>query len=136
MTSTQLNLIAPLATPLPPPREGDVLTNAQWRTLLAIADTVIPAVEVSSHPSLSSLSLSSAEYSTAIDAIRTRLPTNAPAELAERYFQETASSIPAFQDLVRRTLSDFLHEEARKGIRVILSALECDHIFVKQQPIR
>lgn len=124
MTSTQLNLIAPLDAPLPPPLEGEVFTAAQWITLMAIADTVIPAIEVSSAPSKSRLCVQASEYMNAISAVKRGVAAEADDQLPQAYLQENASSVPGFQELLRRTLGDFVREDARKGIRVILSALE------------
>ncbi|KAL9130568.1 MAG: hypothetical protein Q9217_001281 [Psora testacea] len=124
MPTTPLNLIIPFETPLPPPREGGVLTDAQWTTLMAIADTIIPSIEVSSEPLLSSLSLPASVYTTAIETVKKCVPPQTGPEVPTQYFQETASSIPAFRALLHRTLSDFLREDVRKGIRVILSALD------------
>ncbi|KAL9102395.1 MAG: hypothetical protein Q9163_002461 [Psora crenata] len=129
MTTTQLNLIAPLESPLPPPREGEVLTDSQWTTLMAIADTIVPSIEAASSsssegPLPNSLTVPPSEYAGAVEAVKRRLLLQTDPELPARYFQETASSIPAFRALLQRTLRDFLREEARKGIRVILSALD------------
>lgn len=124
MTSTQLNLIAPLDAPLPPPADGEVLTAAQWRTLMAIADTVIPAIEVSSTPSNSRLCVQASAYANAIDKVRKGVNAEAQDDLPQRYLQENASSVPAFQETLRRLLGECVREEARKGVRVILSALE------------
>lgn len=124
MTSTQLNLIAPLATPLPPPSKGEVLTESQWTTLMAIADTVIPSIEVSSDFSRASLSLPASEYSTAIEKIESRLPSTTDAGVPQQYLRESASSISGFQVQLRRQLADYVPQNARRAIGVILSALE------------
>ena len=124
MTSTQLNLIAPLNTPLPPPPEGEPLTESQWTTLMAIADTVIPMIEVSSATSSKSLCLQASDYATAVEAIKRRVPSGASGELAQSYLRENASAVPGFRELLRRTIGDYIREDAKKGIRVILSALE------------
>ena len=126
MTSTQLNLITPLDAPLPSPPEGEVLTKSQWITLLAIADTIIPSIDMPTSASPHKLCLQKGEYTAAIHTLgkKTSTPRSTNLELPERYLQERASSIPEFRQLLRRTLGDFVREDARKGIRVILSALE------------
>lgn len=124
MTSTQLNIIAPLDAPLPPPSDGEVLTAAQWITLMAIADTIIPAVEVSSTTSNSGLCVQAAEYTNAISIAKMGMTAEADDNLPQAYLHESASSVPAFKELLRRILGDFVREDARKGIRVLLSALE------------
>lgn len=124
MTTTQLKLIAPLDTPLPPPPEGEALSESQWATLMAIADTVIPTIEVSSTPSTRNLCIQASDYATAVAAINKRVPSGTVEEMPQSYLRENASSIPGFKELLRRTIGDYMREDAKKGIRVILSALE------------
>jgi len=124
MTSTELNLLSPLDCPLPPPPEGEVLTAAQWRTLMAIADAVIPSIEVSSTPSTRKLAIQTSEYASAIERIQHLISVPAPTETAQRLLQENASSTPGFKESIHRQLGHYLREDAVKGIRVILSALE------------
>ena len=124
MTSTQLNLIAPLDTPLPPSPDGQILTESQWTTLMAIADAVIPSIEVSSTLSNRSLCLAPSEYASTVQTISQRLPAEAGPNLTQRFLQENASSVPGFRELLQRILADYVREDARKGIRVILSVLE------------
>lgn len=124
MTSTQLKIIAPLDAPLPPPPGGEVLTESQWTTLMAIADAVIPSIDVSSTLSNSSLCLAPSEYASAVETITQRLPAQTPPNLTQRFLQENASSVPGFRELLHRILGDYMRQDARKGIRVILSALE------------
>ena len=124
MTSAELDIFAPLDAPLPPVPEGEVLTAAQWRTLMAIADAVIPAIEVSTIPSHDKLSIQASEYINAIDQIKKLTPPSADGKAAERYLSESASSNPGFRDSLHRQLGQYVREDALKGIRVILSALE------------
>ena len=124
MTSTELNLLAPLDSPLPPPPEGEVLTASQWTTLMAIADTIIPSIVVSSTPSLNKLSVPASEYTTAISQLKKTIPADADADAPHKYLQENASSTPGFQETLHRQLAQYVRQDALKGIRVILSALE------------
>ena len=124
MTSTQLNLIAPLDVPLPPPPEGEPLTESQWTTLMAVADTVIARIEVSSTISMNGLSLPASDYARAVEDLKQRLPSGSKDQLLQSYLRENASSVPAFRDLLRRTIADYVNEDSKKAIRVILSALE------------
>ena len=109
MTSLQMSLIAPLASPLPPPPEGDVLTPSQWTTLMAIGDTVIPALE-----------LSPANFS----KLKATLPSGADTVLASTYLIEQASTTPGLKDLIHRTINKFIRQDAQKGMSVILTALK------------
>ena len=124
MTSTQLNLIAPLDTPLPPLPDGQVFTESQWTTLMAIADTVISSIEVSSTQLNSSLCIAPAEYASAHESITQRLPAQADRNLPQRFLRENASSLPGFKEILQRTFGDYTREDAKKGIRVMLSALK------------
>jgi len=124
MTSTELNLLSPLDSPLPPPPEGEVLTAAQWRTLMAIADAVIPSFEVSSIPSTRKLAIQASEYASAIERVQHFIPVRAPTETAQGFLQENPSSTPGFKESIHRQLGHYLREDALKGIRVVLSALE------------
>ena len=124
MTTTQLNLIAPLDAPLPPPPEGEPFTDSQWTTLMAIADTVIARIEVSSTTSTKSLCLPTSDYARAIEDLKQRLPSGSEDQLVQSYLRESASSVPGFRDLLRRTVADYVNEDSKKAIRVILSALK------------
>lgn len=124
MASAELTMIAPLDSPLPAVPEGDVLTSAQWTTLLAIADTFVPDIEVSSTHSPDTLALQPSEYEDAVDKIRKAVPNNTGPEAIHKYLGEKASSTPRFRELIQRTFGDYMREDALKGIRVILSALE------------
>lgn len=124
MASTELNLIAPLDSPLPPVPEGDVLTESQWKTFLAIADTVVPSIEASSTPSLDGLAVQPSEYTNAVQKIQRSVPPNAGTDVIQKYLAENASSVPRFKELIQRTFGHYMREDALKGIRVILSTLE------------
>lgn len=91
---------------------------------MAIADTVVPAIQVSSTPSANALCLQASDYANATEKLKKRIPSDSNSELAQQYLQENASSIPGFKELLRRTIGDYVREDARKGIRVVLSALE------------
>lgn len=91
---------------------------------MAIADAVIPSIQVSSTLSKNSLCLAASEYTSTVETISKRLPAQTDSNLTQRFLQENASSVPSFRELLQRTLGDYVREDARKGIRVILSALE------------
>ena len=91
---------------------------------MAIADTIIPVIDVSSASSDKKLTLQASEYRTAIDQIRRRLPAGTEDNLPQNFLQENASSVAGFREHLQRTLGDYVREDARKGMRIILSALE------------
>lgn len=90
---------------------------------MAIGDTIIPFIAASSAPSTAKLSVQESEYTVAIDKLK-ELPAKPHAVLYRKYLEENASSIPGVREAIQRLLSDYMTEDARKGLRVVLSALE------------
>lgn len=125
MSLIDMDKIAPLESPLPPPPEGEYLTESQWTTLMAIAETIVPSIQVSSDPSIHKLSIEGAEYTTAIETVKQSLSSSTVDERIPRaYLEESASSIPEFKKSLHRIFGSSLREDARKGIRVFLSTLK------------
>ncbi|KAL9626031.1 MAG: hypothetical protein Q9204_007637 [Flavoplaca sp. TL-2023a] len=124
MTVPELDTIAPLDTPLPPVPPAEVLTPSQWITFLAIADTIIPSIADSSTQSIDDLAVDVPEYNNAIQKIQQIIPPGAPSDAVQNYMKAKASSTPGFKDLIHRTFGDYMRDDALKGIRVILSALD------------
>lgn len=91
---------------------------------MAIADAIIPSIEVSSAPSIRNLTVQASEYASAIERIQHFIPVPAPMDTAQSFLQETASSTRGFRESIHRLLGHYLREDALKGIRVILSTLE------------
>ena len=119
-----MDFFAPLPSPLPPLSDGEVLTTSQWATLMAIGDTIIPAL-VSSFSSSEQRLVAEGEYDEATSKIQSIIPaTNKIKDLAPIYLAESASATPGLKELLQRTFSDYVRPEARKGICTILSALE------------
>lgn len=90
---------------------------------MAIGDTIIPFVAASSASSTTKLSVEESEYTAAVDTLK-ELPAESQAGLHQKYLEENASSIPGIREAIQRLLSDYMPEDARKGLRVILSTLE------------
>ena len=113
-----------LASPLPPPPEGDVLTSAQWVTLLAIGDAVISSIGTAPALPSEELVLQQPEYASTLQKLRAAVPVDTHPELPHRYLQENASSIPQLRASLHRMFCHYLRTDARNGIATILSALE------------
>ncbi|KAG4442836.1 hypothetical protein IFR05_001717 [Cadophora sp. M221] len=126
MTSTALAAVAPLTAPLPDAPVGNYYTKAQWKTLMALMDTVIPSIKRESVASTSSIDeehIPDTIYSTLVHQLK-RAVTNAPTEVElEQYLAEKPSDNPDFHDLVKRTLMHYSREDARKGFSFLLSGL-------------
>ncbi|KAK2762316.1 hypothetical protein FQN54_001326 [Arachnomyces sp. PD_36] len=105
----------PVASPLPPPPNEDVFSPDQWSTLLAIGDTIIPSISTttSSYSSAKSFLLSSLEDPSSDDSSR----------LIDSYLAENPSSIPQFKDALKALFGRYIHNEGRKGLTLVLTAL-------------
>lgn len=124
MSALALDVIAPLESPLPAPPEGEILTDSQWKTLMAIADTVLPSLVGSSQASQETLSIDSAEYEKTVDSLEAQIPKTGKADLVRAYLEECPSKLPGFKQSLHRVIGEYLREDARKGLRVLLSVLE------------
>lgn len=125
MTSNTIDIIAPIVTPLPDPPEGQYFTDLQWSTLMAIMDTVIPSIHkasITNDPS-SQLSVPDEQYNDAVTYVRTTISSPPSDEALEAYLNEKPSDIPAFQDILLRTLTTYAREDARKALSFILTTL-------------
>lgn len=104
----------------------DGFTEANWQMLMAIMDTVIPSIqkESVSAKGLNDRTVSDREYDGAIAQIKEEVVGVSDDQLLEVYFNEKASSIPQFQELLRETVSKHVREDAKKGLAFVMSALK------------
>lgn len=129
MGTQQMDILAPLATPLPEPPEGQAFTSDQWLILMSIMDTVIPSIQRASVASngLSNLTIPDENYNATVAQLRKAAIAGLDApdsESLEKYLDEKPSDNPDFQDLLKRSLVHFAREDARKGLAFILSTLK------------
>jgi hypothetical protein len=120
------DLLAPLVTPLPDaPTEG-FFTDANWSTLMAIMDTVIPSIrrETTTSNKLYQLTISDVEYNAKANHLKRTVVNPPDSESLELYLNERPSDIPRFQDLLKRTLVFFTRDDAKKGLTLVLSTLK------------
>ncbi|KAL4891576.1 hypothetical protein BDV59DRAFT_66050 [Aspergillus ambiguus] len=121
---TDQAVYTPLDVALPPVPTKEVFSELQWKTLLALADSVIPSIRTPSAPkSPVAKVISQSDYDAAHSDLVARIHSPDAAALATRYLEENASSNPGFRDGVQRLFSQFVHEEGRNGISLILTAL-------------
>ncbi|KAH7401269.1 hypothetical protein BKA66DRAFT_564925 [Pyrenochaeta sp. MPI-SDFR-AT-0127] len=119
--------VSPKATPLPPLPSQDPLTPAQWKTLLAIADAVVPAVKPMSTANVrSELAVTDNEYSTAVTKLRALTPEDDPnAELAAKdYLEDYASKDPAFRLELQRIFALYMPQSQRNELSMVLNVLD------------
>jgi hypothetical protein len=119
------DIIIPTAAPLPPLPAADPLTAAQWKTLLAIADAVIPSIQPFSkaRPSVE-LAVPDAAYVTALSTLRGLAPQGTDEKVLEAYLKESASSDPAFRESFRRIVAEYMPQSSRGEFGMILNILK------------
>ncbi|KAF2735655.1 long-chain fatty alcohol dehydrogenase [Polyplosphaeria fusca] len=117
--------VSPKATPLPPIPGEDPLTAAQWTTLLAIADAVIPSIKpISTANTRIDLSATDNEYSTAVSSLRS-LAADADGEAAAKaYLGECASANPLFRESLRRLFAIYMPQQSKKQLLMVLNILD------------
>ncbi|EEH09589.1 long chain fatty acid oxidase [Histoplasma capsulatum G186AR] len=122
LTSTTVEI---LESPLPPaPAASTVLTPLQWKTLLALADTVIPSIRPRSAAVCpGACTISDAEFALATHTLQSVQNDFAHSDIAVQFLAENASSVPEFKESMCRVLGQQIPDEARRGISVILNAL-------------
>lgn len=114
---------APSQQPLP---TEDPLTPAQWKTLYAITDAVIPAIKpISTAKTHKELAVADTEYSTAVSSLAALTPERDPdAEAAAKdYLEESASQNPAFRLELQRVFAVYMPQSQRKELGMVLSIL-------------
>jgi hypothetical protein len=102
------DIVSPKAAALPPLPAEDPLTAAQWKTLLAIADAIVPAVRPAKDN----------EYSTAISKLQSLTP-DADEAVAKAYLHENATSNPAFREGLHRVIGLYLPQSSRKELGMV-----------------
>jgi len=124
MSSLPTEIVEPDAAPLPPLPQTDPFTYAQWKTLLAIADTVIPSVRPWSTARANDLGVGDVDYSIRLTSLQNAELVNDDGEIARQYLAETPSSIPAFKDSLLRFVGWHMPPSQRKDLGTALKLLE------------
>ncbi|KAF2845700.1 long chain fatty alcohol oxidase [Plenodomus tracheiphilus IPT5] len=118
--------VSPKATPLPPLPPDDPLTPAQWKTLLAILDAVVPAIKPASTANpQNELAVPDIEYSTAVSRLKGLVPNDdVDAEDAvKEYLEDYASKNPLFRQQLQRLFGVYMPHSQRKELCMVLSVL-------------
>jgi hypothetical protein len=126
MTTRQMELLAPLANPLPDLPPGDPFTGEQWKILMAIMDTIIPSIrrEATTNNKVDQLTVSDVQYNTAVDHLKNTVVNPPTGEYLDEYLDERPSANPGFQSLLKRYLGQYAPDDAKKGLSFILSTLK------------
>jgi len=116
--------VSPKVATLPRIPSEDPLTSAQWKTLLAIADAVIPVVKpIAIARTRSEIAATDNEYSTAISALTALTPDEDAQGAAKAFLEDSPASNPVFRDELRRVLALSLPQAKRKELTMVLNIL-------------
>ncbi|KAK4235887.1 GMC oxidoreductase-domain-containing protein [Achaetomium macrosporum] len=123
--------LAPLTAPIPVnlPDAVEFLSENQWKVLMALMDTVIPAIRIQ-EPSqtprkhdISTVYLPSTQYSeTAIKLRNAVSPLDPSSDALEAYLAERPSDNPLFTQVLKCVLSN-LPPSKQRELRILLSLL-------------
>lgn len=108
------------------PDADSVLSPLQWETLLAITDTVIPSIAPSISADLSrQKAIDQPQYDNIASSLRASISDNDSnaGDIVSSYLTESATSVPGFKESLCRTLGTYVHAEGRRGISLVLNAL-------------
>ncbi|KAL5333286.1 hypothetical protein BJX70DRAFT_72858 [Aspergillus crustosus] len=120
----QLVSFTPLAAPLGPVSNEQVFSDLQWKTLLSLADTIIPSVRSPrARKTRSTKVVTQAKLDAALETLKATIPGPDAATLATRYLEENFTSIPEVRQALQRLFTQHVHQEGRNGLSMVLTAL-------------
>ncbi|KAF1952114.1 long-chain fatty alcohol dehydrogenase [Byssothecium circinans] len=116
--------VSPKATALAPLPTEDPLTPVQWKTLLAIADAVIPAIKpISNANAATELPTKDNDYSAALSTIQGLTPSNDAEAVAKAYLADSAAANPVFKLELQRIFALYLPVSTRSQLLMVLNIL-------------
>ncbi|KAK0658213.1 Long-chain-alcohol oxidase FAO2 [Lasiodiplodia hormozganensis] len=100
----------------PLPQSGDdPLSPAQWATLLAFADAVVPSIAPSATADpATQLAVGANEYATTLANVKQLAGPDVAPELPAQYLAEMPSASPAFRENIRRLMAQYIPVDVRK----------------------
>lgn len=115
----------PLEAPLPPSPDTSFWSEAQWKTLFALCDAIVPSIRTAATvQSSKDKVISTGEWDAAISKLSSLIPAPDAAKVAAQYLEEDVSSNPVFRACVERVLGDYVHQEGKSGFGLIMNALK------------
>jgi hypothetical protein len=126
MATSEVEALAPLATPVPDGPTELPFSELQWSTLLAIMDTVIPSIrrETTTNDKINQLTISDVEYNKTVKHLKKTMANSPDSESLDEYLDEKPSDNQRFQAMLQRTLSTFVRDDTRQGLSLILTTLK------------
>lgn len=121
----QLVSFTPLVAPISPVSNEQVFNDLQWKTLLSLADTVIPSVRgPRARKSRATKVVPQAKLDAALETLRASIRSPDADTLATQFLEENLTSIPEIRQALQRLFTQHVHKEGRNGLSMILSALK------------
>lgn len=114
----------PLVVPTPPVPDTQVFTELQWKTLLSLADTVIPSIRTEATARPSDKVVPASQLNAAVSTLASSIPGPDSVQVATKYLEENASSNPQFRTVIQRLFSVYVPQEGRNGMSLVLNALK------------
>ncbi|KAL0259586.1 hypothetical protein SLS55_005323 [Diplodia seriata] len=102
----------------------DPLSPAQWATLLAFADAVVPSIAPSATANpASQLAIGANDYATRLANVQQLAGPDVAPELSAQYLAETPSACPAFRENIQRLMAQYIPADVRKQLLAIFGVL-------------
>jgi len=131
MAEKSRSIYTPLEVALPPSPDLSFFSDAQWATLFALSDAIVPSIRTAATArSPVDKVISVGEWDAAVSKLTSWIPGPDAAKIAARYLEEDASSNPIFRSYVERTLGHYVHEEGKAGLGLIMNALKYEFVVV------
>ncbi|KAL1642945.1 hypothetical protein SLS58_005187 [Diplodia intermedia] len=102
----------------------DPLSPAQWATLLAFADAVVPSIAPSATANpASQLAIGANDYATRLSNVQQLAGPDVAPELSAQYLAETPSACPAFRENIHRLMAQYIPADVRKQFLAVFGVL-------------
>ncbi|RSL86266.1 hypothetical protein CEP51_002915 [Fusarium floridanum] len=114
----------PNSVGLPEAPNPDPLPEAQWRTLMAVMDTVVSSCQRNEPRDVDAVALSDAKYEKTMTHLRQNAtPALSDTSKLDAFLAEKPSEIPLFQDILKRMLAGF-PDDKLATLRSVLSLID------------
>lgn len=122
MAEQAVSAYTPVETPIPPAPNSSFFSDAQWKTLFALADAIVPSIRTAATAKSSTDKvISIAEWDDAVSKLSSLITGHDSVAIATRYLEEDVSSNPTFRAYVERIIGN---HEGKAGFGLILNALK------------
>jgi hypothetical protein len=112
-------------TPPPPLPSNDPLTNFQWTTILAFADTVVPCIRPAKAARKGiDIALEDSDYAVTVNKIERYTSPSGDLELATKYLSERPSESQEFKDNLYRLLANYVPADLKQQLTLGLTLLK------------